>query len=353
MAMLFMDSCDHYTSAEILKKWLSGGLTMGTPGRRGVGGLAILNNYCCVDLTGHNGTVVMGAAVYFNYTLSNTFVMTVAGATNLMQAGIRTNALGGFDVCRAAPANAGVTMPEWLAQYGTKLGATRNGVVQLGVWYYIEAKIVIHDSAGSVIIHVNGVNEPTTANDCSSGQDTLASGTVENAVLGHMGSSWNSSIDDVYMLDTSGSVNNDFLGDVRVDAHYPVTPDGTNHDWTPSTGSDNYAVVDDPTANTTDYNSTNTLNATDTFNLNHLKSVGGTIKAVQALIYHARADAGPSSALAPVMISDVTTDVGATVASSAGSYIYTRKVYDQDPHGPAAWDETAFNALEVGYRKIG
>jgi hypothetical protein len=159
-------------------------------------------------------------------------------------------------------------------------------------------------------------------------------------------------IDDLYVLDTSGSLNNDFLGDVRVDAHYPVTPDGTNHAWTPSTGSDNFAMVDEVTPNITDYNSTNTPDAVDTFHMEAFKNSGASIKGLQLSLYHSKEDAG-ACLVAPVTLTHATEYVGDNVAPSESSYLYNRTCQDANPYSGVGWSESEFNVVEVGYKKTG
>ena len=345
MAMLFFDGFDHYTLPYL--KWTrdygGGGVTT-TGGRRNGGTFNSAYSWGKV-LPSNNGTIVMGAAIK-PLTAENSVILGVQGSTNVLQVSLYLNGYGGISICRA---NASI----WYGNGANLLGSTRNFVLTTGVWSYVELKIKIGDSDGFAVIHVNGVNEPTTP-DLSSGQNTHGDGVshaIGNVSIGV--SPWGGAVDDLYVLDTSGTLNNDFLGDVRVDSHYPTTPAGAHSEWTRSTGADQWATVDEPSnPNITDYNSTLTLNAIDTLNIQDLKPAGGTIKAVQTLIYHSKADAGDAF-MVPVMRSGGVDYEGATVAPSADSWIYTLTAYEQNPSGPHDWDETDFNAIEVGYKKTG
>jgi hypothetical protein len=156
-------------------------------------------------------------------------------------------------------------------------------------------------------------------------------------------------LDDVYILDSSGTLN-DFLGDVRIEAHFPKGP-GSSTGWTPSAGANWETTDDQPAPNTTDYNSTTTLNAADTLDVQNLKNTGGTIQGVQMLLYHKKNDAG-GSLVAPVVRVGGSDYVGADFAPSDSSWRYERRVYEKDPTG-AAWTESSFNAAEFGYKKTG
>jgi hypothetical protein len=96
---------------------------------------------------------------------------------------------------------------------------------------YFEIKATIHDTTGSIELRINGVPALNLVN-----QDTRNAGTgVVNAIriggTNSFGPIW--AMDDLYICNTSGSTNNDFLGDIRVDTLYP-NADGTYSQWTPS-----------------------------------------------------------------------------------------------------------------------
>jgi len=337
MAMLFIDSFDFYTSAEMGKKYVQnvGGAIGATSGRRGGGGFS--SGIVGVLLPTNSGIVTMGAACYAGCWLC-------FANESQIQLGIIGNGNGGLTIWRTQTGYGNWSSSWTVNGAGYVIGTTRNGIIAAGNWYYIEVEAKLHGSTGHVIIHVNGVNEPTTP-DCSSAVNTLQGGTTNILYVGLQVRA-----DDFYVLDSSGSINNTFLGDVRVDAHFPMTPAGAHSEWTRSTGADQWATVDETAPNITDYNSTPTLNAIDTLTLENLKNSGGTIAAVQTLLYNSKSDAGPC-VIAPVLRSGGTDYAGSGVAPSTDSWNYSRTVYDQNPSGPAAWDETAFNALEVGYKK--
>lgn len=89
------------------------------------------------------------------------------------------------------------------------------------VWTYIEVKVTIHDTAGSVECRVNGVaagaasGVDTRNNTGESGISRIRLG--ENDIGSHV-----YYFDDMYVLDLTGSTNNDFLGDCSVGILLPT-----------------------------------------------------------------------------------------------------------------------------------
>lgn len=111
-------------------------------------------------------------------------------------------------------------------------------------WHYLEFKVSIHDTSGSITVRADEVN-------------IFASGAVldtRNAgVQGFDKVAWSMQarssgefcwMDDGYVLDGLGTVNNNFLGDQITEGRLPVS-DGDVSDMTPSAGTSHFAMVDD------------------------------------------------------------------------------------------------------------
>lgn len=131
------------------------------------------------------------------------------------------------------------------------LGSSTNALTT-DTLYYVEVKVKIDDSVGTVDIHVNGVSWLSL-----SGQDTRNAGNASaNAIYWGQGTTAVSTYTyycDVYIADTQAGQVTDFIGPQRCDARF-FTADGNYTDWTPSTGANRYGVVDDNPANDdTDY----------------------------------------------------------------------------------------------------
>jgi hypothetical protein len=231
--------------------------------------------------------------------------------------------------------------------------ATGTTAVTAGSWNFVEVKLVCGGSSGTGTVHLNGAAEiaATTGNFGSSHTDVElqyeygASDPWTEATPAN-GLSW----DDVYVCDASGSLNNDFLGDSHVETIYPAG-DGYHHDWTPSSGTSHYALVDEePPDGDTTYNYTQTVGAIDTYTMNDLLVSIGPIYGVQVVADLRKDDAGFRQA-ATVLRRASTDYVGATRTLNTTYQPYT-DLYNVDPSTSAAWDIPGVNAAEFGVKEI-
>jgi hypothetical protein len=156
-------------------------------------------------------------------------------------------------------------------------------------------------------------------------------------------------IDDLYILTTSGSANTTFWGDVHIEARFP-TSDATYSQWTPSTGTDHYALVDETTPNTTDYVSSLTPGQKDTYGFQDLTATDGTVMAVQEMIYAQKSDAGARSIAGLSRVSS--TDYDGETKALTSSYTYYTHVMERNPNTGIAWTISEVNASEFGVDEI-
>jgi len=227
-----------------------------------------------------------------------------------------------------------------------------------GVMAYVEWKVVIHPSAGTVEVRVNGNVVPGLN---LTGQNTRASGfsTWTSVVLGtndNVGSSWsggnlNVDFDDVYVCDGSGSAPwNTFLGDCRVDALRP-TAEGTSSQWTPLSGTDNAAMVNQtaPDDDTT-YVSTVTSGHTDTYVTPDAPVAGAAIMGVQLNVSIKKEDAGSCAVSGVVRHSG--TNYPVVLPNPGTTYAYQTVMMPTNPGTGVAWTEAGFNAAEFGFTRL-
>src|SRR5262249_9532244 len=101
---------------------------------------------------------------------------------------------------------------------------TSTSFLSAGAFNYIEIKITISGTVGVVAIRVNGTLTGWL-NLSSQNTQNGGAGTITNIILGGdlvtNALAAPSRFDDVVILDTTGAVNNDFLGDCRVEAIFP------------------------------------------------------------------------------------------------------------------------------------
>ena len=123
--------------------------------------------------------------------------------------------------------------------------------LELGRWYYMEIKYKIHSSTGiaqfrldeQLLMDFTGDTYYTNSTSISWGQFKFAD-------TYNWPSQW-TQIDDMYLADTEGTENNDFLGDIRIDAIHPNGA-GNYSQLTPSAGN-NYECIDETGYSSSDY----------------------------------------------------------------------------------------------------
>lgn len=236
---------------------------------------------------------------------------------------------------------------------GTTLATDTVKQLVTSTWYYIEFKAVIHDSAGSYEVRVDGV---TIAALTASGLDTRNGGTglvdrIKFAGTG-VGGFW---VDDIYIVSTTGGTHTDFLctpsRTFRVKGQRASSGNGTNTDFTPSTGTDHGALVDESAPNgDTDYNSSSTVGNIDTYNYAALSLPGGaTIQGVQVESYQRKTDAGTRGVKTAIRSGGNNYTPNAEISPST-SYRNDLDVFEQDPATSAAWTESGVDAAEFGMK---
>jgi hypothetical protein len=348
MALLFMDSFDHYITADLTEKWTSLAGTVAiqaAAGRRGSAAARITastGNYLAKGLAVTGATGVIGFALKLSAIGNVHLAGFHDGGTNKDQVYVQVNADGSLAVYRGYGTITGINS----ATAGTLLGTTAAGLIAVGVTAYIEFKALIHATAGTALVRVNGAPVLTLSSlNTSTGTVVWTTAFVGWATAG--GST--ADFDDLYVLDGSGVAPwNDCLGDCRVDACFP-TAAGATTGWTPSAGA-NWQCVDDAAPNDdTDYTSAAAAPLTDTFVVADAPVAGATIYGVQHCLSVKKLDAGAAT-IAPV-IRHAGVDYPGADLSPGTAYAFALQVAAVNPGTSAQWTAAHFNSAEFGYRK--
>lgn len=216
---------------------------------------------------------------------------------------------------------------------GTLLGTSATGVLTANIWAYIELEFVRSATVGSVNVYVNGTNVLTLT-----GQNTGANDIHSILFQGQSMVQW---IDDMYTVDVATK-----LGECRVDLLAP-TADTAQKDFTPSTGTANWSLVNGTTYNEdSDYVSAATVGNKDLYDVADLSFTPVTIHAVQ-VNWRARKDDATARTVRANLKSGSTTQNGPT-ETMAASYVSFRDLYLTDPNTSAAWTASAVNAVQIG-----
>jgi len=338
MALRFFDGFDHYAIADDTRKWTTRVVTNGSISSSGTRfssgsywqvGAWQIGLQKVID---SQATWVFGCAVYVGSAPTNDeyIVVFIDGTTHHVRLKLLANQK--LQVSRGD---------------GTVL-ATGTATVSLSTWHYIEIKVTISDSAGAAEVRLNGVTDINISSVDTRNGGNASADTIQIAG-GPSSSGVDMRYDDVYLCDGTGSINNDFLGDVRVSALYP-TGAGAHTDWTPSTGS-NWQNVDDATSNgDTDYNSSGTPNQIDTYAMGDLPASAASVLGVFYHFWVRKDDAG-SRQVAPVVRISGTDYVGTTVTVPS-SYDEFHEMHETSPATSAAWTVSEVNGMEYGVKEI-
>lgn len=340
--IIFLDSFDHYARADMGFKWThasGSNLTIGSGSGRFGNGASYFDdgsNFSWVVLP-EDDTWTVGFALKPVQLNTTTFMLFRELAANVTHVDLGVDGANRIKACRN----------------GTTLG-TGTTVMNTAVWYYIEIQFTVHDSAGTVEVRVNGVPEITLT-----GQDTRNGGTgiIDQLYcrgIGGIGTGlWH--LDDLYVLDSvdsgvSGKPNNDFLGDIRVEATLPNGNGNSSQlDGSDGNSTDNYLLVDEAAqdGNTTYVESTSPGDK-DTYAFGDLSAVvAGSIYGVQILPFSRKTEAGTRT-ICTVARHSGTEEDGDDHGLST-SYQYFRSIREEKPGG-GGWALSEFNNAEFGVK---
>lgn len=340
MSLILVEGFDHYTTATAGGKvQLDGNSEINLSAGRFQGGGALITANASVStenylsLGANFSEVIVGFALYFDntgteipaYTEVLAFVANTGSVQCMLQLGT------------------GNTL------YFTRGSSTviANGSTPLvqGTWNYIEVRVVISDTVGEVEVKLNGVEE---MNETAVDTKNTSVSSVNQVYFGSCRWQDSGRIDDVYAVSTAGSVNNDFLGDCRVDT-LTVTGNGTTNQWDALVGPSNYQDVDDATPDDdTTYISTAVDGEIDLFDIENM-SQASDVFGVQVVARAEKPDAGDAFLRLGVR-SGGKNYFGPDQGLAVG-YTHLKQIFETDPHTKGLWTRTLVNLLEIGVKR--
>lgn len=349
MSLLFIDSSDHYTAAQVTYKYTSGSVGAVVAGRHGNG---ISNPNLRMALANPDiasNRFILGTA-WYPTSLSGTGIFSVRGPALTYDLGLASDVDGRLIISSALGNNGGVAT------------GSDPDIIRTGHWYFIEMQgdVTSTPTGGGIsTIEFNDLkvwcNDELVIDLSGHVTDLDIEGlifTVDVPTFGWsaIGRGAGSAIhDDFYVCDGAGSAPfNARLGDIEIDVTLPNGA-GASTGFTPVGNVNNFANVDEATPNDdTDYNAADTAGLEDLHEMQDIATNDGIIGA-QMLIASRRTDEGFAS-VTPLMKQDSTTYDGMT-RSIASSYFYrNRDVYETAPDG-SPWTDDIFNSIQAGYRR--
>lgn len=230
--------------------------------------------------------------------------------------------------------------------------------IAANTWYYVEWKVKAGSglAAGDFQVHVNG----TLANGNSGAITNNFSGSSLTTGLGlgfQITRTWATAAtidyDDLYICDASGSRNNAFLGDCRVETLFPTSDSAVNSAWVPTpsgAGTNWQRVKEAPPDKDTTFVSTSTTGARDGYLLGSLSSAPAAIFGVMTIAVVSDNLGSNSRKVNDYLVSGPTTLDAAQSGLVVGSYLAYTVLFETDPNTSAAWTASAVNSLEAGIK---
>ena len=348
MALIFMDSCgDGYATADLPKKYsiVSTPDVQATEARTGGKAIQMITLENITRGVPQLDTYIIGAAFRLDNSAYRPWFFS-------FQRGTARQILVGLNTLTGV-----LSIERQIIVSSNELLASAAVTLPLNTWFYVEARVFVSQTVGTVDVYLNGSSTPALS---FSGNTQPFPGTpdIDNIRIGSSqqpGVGGNMYVDDVYICDTTGSVNNAVLGDVRVDALFP-TADGTTTTFAttfPASPTTHWDKVDEISPDgDTSYNESSTPGELDLVTLANLPAIsgGGSVKGIQINIVSRKDDAGARS-IREVTRTAATNYTGDTVALATG-YTTQEAVRQINPNTGVLWTEAAVDAIEVGYEVI-
>jgi hypothetical protein len=344
MSLLFLDSFDHYGTTDLLLKWsaaTASAAIAATSGRRGGGALSLpATHNVRKDLTGTRTLIVGFATKITAFTsitdpLASPWFLTLGNND-----GVHLNFAIALDGSISITRRTGSASTSW-----EQLGKTTGAVIQPNVYTYVEVKATISATGtGAVKILINGVNVLNLVN-ITTIYYASASETISRVSLLSPQNGGTATIDDLYICDTSGTLNNDFFGDVRIDALKP-NADGAYRDFTPDTGTNHYSRVNEAVADQLSYVASSTVGAKDSYQFDDLTSIVGVVRGVQIVDVSTKDDAGARS-IGHMVKSGISEEYSAAIPLSTDRKFYST-IHERDPATGTSWTQAGINGAEFG-----
>jgi len=220
----------------------------------------------------------------------------------------------------------------------TVLGTTANSIVSVNTWVYLELQVECGNS-GSYELWADGVSELS-----GSSVDTQrhASKSYHNAIS-FSGGTANMRIDDLYVLDGTGSTNNTALGIMTIETIYPDGDDTAN--WTANGGGSHYVEVDEAIFDEdTTYIESNTSAQQDIFTYGN-SSNSGPVKGVQVTTDCKETDF--ESYQLKTLSDNGSLETSATQFVGTVEYLGKSVIFETDPSS-ANWTQATVNSNMFG-----
>lgn len=317
MTLRFLDSFDHYTN--LSKKYNSATATISSgSGRRGTDALTAKNQGFTKILDAQD-RLVWGFAFKTTYIGTQFYFAFFEEGASSIELRLSLNADGTFSIYDG----------------GYNLLDTSVNSISTDTWYYIEWKADLTNLL--VVLRVDGQDWITIPE-----YYYYQTGTMDRVLLSWGSATYSIYLDDMYILDGTGS-DNDFWGDTIVAVVMP-TGDGATTQWTPSTGTTHYTLLDETPPDLTDYVDTASSGSMDTYTFAS-PDTGISIRGIQENIW-AATTSGAANVQGVVYSSGSNYFSGNLLISTTNKDVAT--AWSTNPATSSAWTESDITGSEFG-----
>ena len=239
----------------------------------------------------------------------------------------------------------------WNGDRASLLGTTSKNIPSK-TWCFVEIRLKIHDSTGTCEIRLdgasiyNGINLDTKASTTATGINSICFSMQTSGFTGSV-LSW---IDDIYICDTTGGIHDDFLGDCMSLTRL-VNGDTARADFTCSSGSDHYALVDDSVHDDeSTYVESVTDGQYDILEVEDLPANTTEVLAVAVETWCKLEEAGDTFVINMLNSGGTEYDASDGGLGVQPIYLPRKSIWEKDPNTNAAWVVANANAIKIGYK---
>lgn len=354
MSILFVDSFGHYATADLGLKWSAathgdtgaeygiGFAEIGAPAESMGTSLALggVGNTVRKNLAGKR-TLIVGTGIYLSAAPEGaaSFWLQLLGS-DAPQLVLTVSPDGALQAWRASTVGGAADI---------LVGSSSAGALVPGAYAFVEVKATSSAaSAGAIEVRVNGVPVLSVQ-----GARTNATGSsveqISGVLLGNgAGAAGTTYYCNLYICDTLGGINNDYLGQVVIESLQPQA-DGHYREFTPRFAGAHYQQLNGLT--TGGYVSSSAVGARDTYGFG---TMGGSLLESGAALYGVQItdvsliDTAGARAIAHMARHGISEQVSAsfTLGTAKG---YHSTIQETDPATGAAWTLAGLNATEFGF----
>lgn len=334
--LIFLDSFDHYSTAQRERKWTRWDFGTIVAGRNGFGGGVSGISHAIKTLDAERTQLTMGCA--YNTRSQANEILRFRNLRNSIVADLRHVGDGRLYF-------------EWQAKGVTFSGETPSSfVMHANKWYYVEMQVTVSDDGEDISFSGTArINEEEILNDAHTFDFATPlpySAAFAQIWLGGPGGGFSATVDDLYVTD------DEYLGDVAIAVLYPDAL-GDNEEWTPSNpADDNWDHCEEhPADDDATYVTADAVNELDMYNIDDVGPFVGTIKGAQALWCVKKSDMGTGAVKGQWKSGVTVSEQPNAFYPSALEYLYARQAERKSLFTAADWTAAEVDALQQGLKR--